>query len=78
MIEAQVKLRGGDTGESIMIFRGDHSCRTKSTFHLHHDSDKAAYAPSGELTFKIGDEITVKWARNVDLRQTDAMHRDIA
>ena len=27
--------------------------------HLHHDSDEVAYVLSGEITFKIGDEITV-------------------
>jgi quercetin dioxygenase-like cupin family protein len=32
---------------------------TKSTHHLHHDSDEVAYVLSGEVTFKIGEEITV-------------------
>ena len=32
---------------------------TKSTFHLHHDSDEVAYILSGEVTFMIGDEVTV-------------------
>ena len=32
---------------------------TKSTFHLHHDSDEVAYVLSGEVTFMIGDEVTV-------------------
>jgi uncharacterized cupin superfamily protein len=27
--------------------------------HLHHDSDEVAYILSGEITFKIGDQITV-------------------
>ena len=31
----------------------------KSYFHLHHDSDEVAYVLSGEVTFKIGDEVTV-------------------
>ena len=29
------------------------------TMHLHHDSDEVAYVLSGEITFKIGDRITV-------------------
>jgi mannose-6-phosphate isomerase-like protein (cupin superfamily) len=28
-------------------------------FHLHHDSDEVAYVLSGEVTFKIGDEVAV-------------------
>jgi len=32
---------------------------TKSTFHLHHDSDEIAYVLAGEVTFLIGDEVTV-------------------
>ena len=32
---------------------------TKSTFHLRRDSDEVAYVLSGEVTFKIGDEVMV-------------------
>jgi quercetin dioxygenase-like cupin family protein len=32
---------------------------TKSLFHLHRDSDEVAWVLAGEITFKIGDEITV-------------------
>jgi mannose-6-phosphate isomerase-like protein (cupin superfamily) len=32
---------------------------TERTFHLHRDSDEVAYVLSGEITFKIGDEVTV-------------------
>jgi len=36
------------------------SAGTKSTLHLHHDSDEVAYyVLSGEVTFMIGDEVTV-------------------
>jgi quercetin dioxygenase-like cupin family protein len=54
-----LKLRGGETGESIMMFEETVPAGTKSTFHLHHDSDEVAYVLSGEVTFKIGDEVTV-------------------
>ena len=54
-----LKLRGGETGESIMIFEETIPTGIKSVFHLHHDSDEVAYALSGEVTFKIGEEITV-------------------
>jgi quercetin dioxygenase-like cupin family protein len=54
-----LKLRGGETGDSIMMFEETIPAGTKSTFHLHHDSDEAAYVLSGEVTFKIGDKITV-------------------
>src|SRR6266699_142324 len=54
-----LKLRGGETGGSIMMFEETVPVGTKSTFHLHHDSDEVAYVLSGELTFKIGDQVTV-------------------
>ena len=54
-----LKLRGGETGDSIMTFEQTLPAGTRSTFHLHHDSDEVAYVLSGEVTFKIGDEVTV-------------------
>src|SRR5216684_5040649 len=50
---------GRATGDSIMLFEETVPAGTKSTFHLHHDSDEVAYVLSGEVTFKIGDEVTV-------------------
>ncbi len=54
-----LKLRGGETGDSIMMFEETIPAGTKSTFHLHRDSDEVAYVLSGEVTFKIGDDVTV-------------------
>jgi len=54
-----LKLLGGETGDSIMMFEETIPAGTKSTFHLHHDSDEVAYVLSGEITSKIGDKITV-------------------
>ena len=54
-----LKLPVGATGGSIMMFEETVPAGTKSTFHLHHDSDEVAYVLSGELTFMIGDEVTV-------------------
>jgi len=54
-----LKLRGGETGDSIMIFEETVPAGTKSTFHLHRDSNEVAYVLSGEVTFMIGDEVTV-------------------
>jgi len=54
-----IKLRGGETGDRIMMFEETVPAGTKSTFHLHHYSDETAYVLSGEVTFKIGDEVTV-------------------
>jgi quercetin dioxygenase-like cupin family protein len=56
---AALKLLGGDTGESIMLFEETAPAGTETTFHLHRDSDEVAYVLSGEITFKIGDEVTV-------------------
>lgn len=54
-----LKLLGGMTGDSIMLFEEIVPAGTKSTFHLHRDCDEVAYVLSGEVTFLIGDEITV-------------------
>jgi quercetin dioxygenase-like cupin family protein len=54
-----IKLRGGETGDSIMMFEETIPAGTKSTFHLHRDSDEVAYVLSGEVTFLIGEEVTV-------------------
>jgi quercetin dioxygenase-like cupin family protein len=53
-----LKLRGGETGDSIMMFEETVPAGTKSTFHLHHHSDEVAYVLSGEVTFMIGGEIS--------------------
>src|SRR5260370_18650968 len=56
---AALKLLGRDTDDSIMLFEETAPAGTETTFHLHRDSDEAAYVLSGEITFKIGDEATV-------------------
>lgn len=53
-----LKLRGEETAGSLMMFEQTLPAGTKSTFHLHHDSDEAAYVLDGEVTFLIGDELT--------------------
>jgi quercetin dioxygenase-like cupin family protein len=54
-----LKLLGRATGGSIMMFEETVPAGTKSTFDLHRDSDVVAYVLSGEVTFKIGDEVTI-------------------
>src|SRR6195256_4786028 len=54
-----LKLRCDETDGSIMMFEATAPVGTKSTLHLHHDSDEVAYVLSGEITFLIGDNITV-------------------
>ena len=54
-----LKLLGGATGGSVMLFEEIVPAGTKSFFHLHHDSDEVAYVLSGEITFRIGYEVTV-------------------
>ena len=56
---AALKLLGRDTGDSIMMFEETVPAGTKSTFHLHRDSDEVAYVLEGEVTFLIGDDVTV-------------------
>lgn len=55
-----LKLLGHETSESIMMFEETIPAGTKSTLHLHHHSDEVAYVLSGEVTFKIGDEVSVR------------------
>src|ERR1700688_4253709 len=54
-----LKLQNGETDESVMMFEEVAPVGTVTTMHLHHDSDEVAYVLSGEVTFKIGDEVTV-------------------
>jgi quercetin dioxygenase-like cupin family protein len=54
-----LKLLGPETGDSIMMFEETVPVGTKSTLHLHHDSDEVAYVLSGEVTFMIGDKVSV-------------------
>lgn len=54
-----LKLRGDETGGSIFMFEEVLPPGTKSTLHLHRDSDEVAYVLAGEVTFWIGGEVTV-------------------
>jgi quercetin dioxygenase-like cupin family protein len=55
---SSIRLRGEATGDSIMMFEETIPAGTKSTLHLHHDSDEVAYVLSGEVTFRIGDQVS--------------------
>ena len=54
-----LKLLGHETGESIMMFEETLPAGTTSLYHLHRDSDEVAWVLAGEITFKIGDKVTV-------------------
>ena len=54
-----LKLLGGETAGSILMFEETVPVGTMSTLHLHYDSDEVAYVLSGELTVLIGDNISV-------------------
>ena len=54
-----LKLLSDATGDSIMLFEETVPTGTKSTFHRHCDSDEVAYVLAGEVTFLIGDDVTV-------------------
>jgi quercetin dioxygenase-like cupin family protein len=56
---AALKLLGHETNDSIMLFEETVPAGTKSLFHLHRDSDEVAWVLAGEITFRIGDEVTV-------------------
>ncbi len=48
-----------DIAQSVMMFEEVAPTDTVTNLHLHHDSDEIAYVLSGEVTFMIGDEVTV-------------------
>ena len=54
-----LKLLSGETGGSIMLFEETAPAGTDTTLHLHRDSDEVAYVLSGEITFKVGNDVTV-------------------
>jgi quercetin dioxygenase-like cupin family protein len=56
---ATLKLQSGETEESVMMFEETAPVGTVTPVHIHHDSDEVAYVLSGEVTFKIGDQVTV-------------------
>jgi quercetin dioxygenase-like cupin family protein len=56
---AALKLVGGQTAESVMLFEETAPPGAATDLHLHHDSDEIAYVLSGEITFLIGDKVTV-------------------
>jgi mannose-6-phosphate isomerase-like protein (cupin superfamily) len=56
---AALKLVSGETAGSIMLFEETAPSGAETNFHLHRDSDEVAWVLSGEITFKIGDEVTV-------------------
>jgi quercetin dioxygenase-like cupin family protein len=56
---AALKPVGGESGDSILLFEETAPAGTETTFHLHRDSDEVAWVLSGEITFKIGDDVTV-------------------
>jgi uncharacterized cupin superfamily protein len=55
---AALKLLGHEINESIMLFEETGPVGTKSRFHLHRDRDEVAWVLAGEITFKVGDEVT--------------------
>jgi quercetin dioxygenase-like cupin family protein len=54
-----LKMLNGETAGSVMMFEEVAPAGTETSLHLHHDSDEIAYVLAGEITFKIGDEVTV-------------------
>lgn len=56
---ATLKLQSGETADNMMMFEEVAPPGTQTDFHLHRDSDEVAYVLSGEVTLKIGDQVTV-------------------
>src|SRR5437763_9436137 len=56
---AALKMLTSETAGSVMIFEELAPAETDTPMHTHDDSDEIAYVLSGEIAFKIGDEISV-------------------
>jgi len=56
---ATLKLKNDETDESVMMFEETAPVGTETALHTHHDSDEVAYVLSGEVTFRIGDQVTI-------------------
>jgi quercetin dioxygenase-like cupin family protein len=69
-----LKLLGRETGDSIMMFEETVPAGKKSTLHLHHHSDEVAYDLSGEVTFRIGDEVSVGGPGSCTFMPRDVPH----
>jgi mannose-6-phosphate isomerase-like protein (cupin superfamily) len=55
---AHLKLLADETTGSIMMFEETVPPGTKSTRHMHHDSDEVVWVLEGEFSFQIGDELS--------------------
>ena len=56
---ATLKLQNDETNESVMMFEEVAPAGTVTNLTLHHNSDEVAYVLSGEITFEIGERVTV-------------------
>ena len=56
---AHVNFVGHETNGSLMMFEETLPAGTKSLLHLHRDSDEVAWVLEGEITFLIGDDVSV-------------------
>jgi quercetin dioxygenase-like cupin family protein len=55
---AHLKLLGGETTGSIMLFEETVPPGTKSTRHMHNDSDEVVWVLEGEFSFQVGDVLS--------------------
>lgn len=56
---ATLKLQNDETGASVMMFEEIAPVGMATDLNLHRDSDEVAYVLGGEITFKIGEQVTV-------------------
>src|SRR5262245_23217344 len=56
---AALKLIGAETEGSTMMFEETVPSGTSTTYHLHRNSDEVAWVLAGEITFMIGEQVSV-------------------
>jgi quercetin dioxygenase-like cupin family protein len=56
---ATFKMESGETGGSAAVFEEVTPSGTMTPYHLRHDSDEIIYVLDRQMSFKIGEEVTV-------------------
>jgi quercetin dioxygenase-like cupin family protein len=54
-----LRLLSSATDERVMMFEETAPPGTDTPLHVHHESDEVAYVLTGEVAFKMGDELAV-------------------
>ena len=72
--QATIHVRSSDSGDAISVIE----VRSEASFDgpplHHHDFDETFYVPDGELTFRLGDEVFTRRAREAAFAPRGSRH----